>query len=89
MAELVATGMLLALAAHAGIGLIASAFILSRISRFDDQALGSSIIFRLLILPGMLVFWPLFLRRWRSGRLQPRTESNAHRVAARSARTTP
>jgi len=40
--------------------------------------------FRLLILPGLSVFWPLFLRRLARGDEMPPAEANAHdRAAAR------
>ncbi len=73
-----------AVRAYAIAGLIFSAaFVLFGIHRVDPDARGWSLGFRLIILPGMCVFWPLFAVRWVRGKSKP-TERNAHRAAARS-----
>ena len=38
--------------------------------------------FRLLILPGSALFWPLLAKRWFGGAPTPPEERTAHRVAA-------
>jgi hypothetical protein len=40
------------------------AFVAIGVGRLDDAARGTSITFRLLILPGTMVFWPLLAVRW-------------------------
>ena len=40
------------------------AFVAFGVGRLDDAARGTSITFRLLILPGTMVFWPLLAVRW-------------------------
>ena len=63
-------------------GLLFSAvFLIFGVHRLDPDASGFRIGFRLLIIPGLCVFWPLFAVRWIRGQRQP-IERNAHRVAA-------
>ena len=57
----------------------ALAFVTVGVKRIDSQAIGSSVGFRLLIVPGSLVFWPLLLRRWISRKEEPPEERNPHR----------
>lgn len=58
-------------------------FVARGVTRIDPQAAGSPIAFRLLIVPGTIVFWPLLLLRWAAGSVAPPVELNAHRKAAR------
>ncbi len=58
-------------------------FVLRGIGRIDPLATGSPWTFRLLIVPGTMVFWPLLLLRWAAGSIAPPVEVNAHRRAAR------
>lgn len=39
-------------------------FILKGIKKIDHGAVGAPLSFRLLILPGVMVFWPLLLSKW-------------------------
>jgi hypothetical protein len=55
----------------AGLGLYVAAgllfappFLIWGLPRIDSAARGSSLAFRLLILPGTAAFWPLLLHRW-------------------------
>lgn len=69
-----------ALTAYAGFGLLfALAFVFSGVQRLDSEAQGSGVGFRLLILPGVAAFWPMFLRRWLRGVTEPPAEKNPHR----------
>jgi len=80
----IATWMVRALAAYAAFGLLfAIAFLARGIERLDPGARGSGWGFRLIVLPGVVAFWPLLLARWLRGASQP-IESNAHRRAAQS-----
>ena len=46
-------------------------FVTWGVSRIDPSARGAGVGFRLIILPGVMAFWPLLARRW----LRSRTES--------------
>ena len=63
--------------------LFAVAFVLRGAARIDPQADGGSWGFRLAILPGVAVLWPLLARRW-ARRQAPPEERNAHRDLAAS-----
>ncbi len=39
-------------------------FLWKGIVRVDKDAEGTGILFRLILVPGLLVFWPLFLIKW-------------------------
>ena len=57
-----------ALGAYAALGLIFGLPFLARgIARVDPGAHGSGWGFRLIVLPGVVAFWPLLLRRWLAG----------------------
>ena len=63
--------------------LFAVVFVLVGVQRVDSGARGwHNIGFRLIIIPGLCVFWPLFASRWLRGRHDPPVEHNAHRDAA-------
>jgi len=72
------------LAAYASVGLVfAVPFVWSGIQRLDSEARGSGICFRLLILPGVVAFWPMFLRRSLRGVIEPPVEKNPHRLLSK------
>ncbi|NEQ71297.1 MAG: hypothetical protein F6J86_23445 [Symploca sp. SIO1B1] len=57
-------------------------FHLFGIGKIDPDARGwKNIGFRLVIIPGLCVFWPMFAVRWFRGKRTP-VERNAHRIAA-------
>lgn len=72
---------------YAGIGAIfALPFVLRGVDRIDPQAAGAPVMFRLLILPGTILFWPLLLVRWTAGSMAPPRPVTAHtRLARRTA----
>jgi hypothetical protein len=39
-------------------------FIIKGVSKIDEDAPGSSIGFRVIIIPGVIVFWIVLLRKW-------------------------
>jgi hypothetical protein len=39
-------------------------FLITGLSVIDENAAGSKFGFRLIILPGTIVFWPFLLRKW-------------------------
>jgi hypothetical protein len=48
-------------------GMFAVAFVTAGIHRIDAQARGAGVAFRMVMLPGAAVFWPLLLRLWIKG----------------------
>jgi len=62
--------------------LFAIAFSVFGITSIDEEAKGASIGFRLVIAPGVVIFWPTLLVRWIRG-TEPAVERNAHRCSAR------
>jgi hypothetical protein len=44
--------------------LFAIIFVVKGIIKVDEMTRGSSWIFRVIIIPGTAVFWPLLLKRW-------------------------
>jgi hypothetical protein len=72
-----------ALEGYALAGLVFAASFLPRgIGQVDPRMHASPVAVRLIVLPGVVAFWPLFLRRWLKGTPVP-VERNAHRQAAR------
>lgn len=58
------------------------AFVIKGVGRIDPVAQAGTWGFRLVILPGVLVFWPMLAKRWATGTSVPPCECNAHRRAA-------
>ena len=84
MLEIFAKAIVYTLAVYASLGLVfAVPFVWSGVQRLDSEAQGSGIGFRLLILPGVAAFWPLFLYRWRRGVAEPPVETNPHRLSSK------
>lgn len=73
-----------ALEAYFGLGLIfAVLFVWIGVQRLDSEAQGSGIGFRVLIVPGVTAFWPMFLYRWARGIAEPPAERNPHRESSK------
>jgi hypothetical protein len=80
MFETLAKIFVYALETYAGLGFIfAVLFVSIGVQRLDSEAQGSGVAFRLLILPGVAAFWPMFLYRWTRGIAEPPAERNPHR----------
>jgi hypothetical protein len=80
MVERLATGFVWAMYAYAAIGVIfAIFFALWGVQKMDTQAQGSGVGFRLLLIPGIAAFWPLFARRWMRATGDSPVERNPHR----------
>ena len=58
-------------------------FVLAGVGRIVPHAVHGTWGFRLLIVPGTILLWPLLARRWLKGVHEPPEERNAHRCAAR------
>jgi len=81
---MIAAVFLFVLGAYLAYGLcFAIPFALIGVKKIDSHAAHGSWGFRVLIIPGTMVFWPLLLRRWAAGVKEPPEECNAHRRAAR------
>jgi hypothetical protein len=65
--------------------LFAVPFIAVGVQRVDPAAAGASWGFRLLVLPGTVLLWPLLLSLWASGSAKAPEEQTAHRRLARRA----
>jgi len=82
MLETFAKAIVYTLAVYVSFGLVfAVPFVWLGVQRLDSEAHGSGIGFRLLILPGVAVFWPMFAYRWRLGIAEPPVEKNPHRLS--------
>ena len=42
----------------------AMAFVVKGVQRVDEGARGASVGFRIIIIPGTMVFWPVLLKKW-------------------------
>jgi hypothetical protein len=74
-----------ALAAYLAAGILfAAAFVIAGVDKVDPAARGATTGFRVLIVPGSALLWPLLARRWLAGASHPPAERNAHRNAARA-----
>src|SRR5215831_18449906 len=58
-------------------------FALIGTGKIDPHAAHGSWGFRLLIIPGAILLWPLLSLRWVKGIHQPPEERNAHRLSAK------
>jgi hypothetical protein len=54
----------------------AIAFLAKGIAAVDEGAVGSTIGFRIIIMPGVIVFWPFLLTRWRKASKENQTNQH-------------
>ena len=79
-----ATWIVHALLAYAGVGVVfAPLFAFRGAAALDPVAKDGTLGFKLLILPGAALLWPLLLLRWMRGAGEPE-ERSAHRARAAS-----
>jgi hypothetical protein len=79
---MIAAIFLTTLGAYLGFGLLFSLpFVLWGAKKIDPPAGQSSWGFRLVIIPGVSVFWPVLLQRWLGGSHEPPGERNPHRLS--------
>lgn len=77
---MIAAAFLIAMGAYVLCGLAAAVpLVLVGVNRIDPHAAHGSWGFRLLIIPGTMIFWPLLLHRWLRGVRSPPQENGAHR----------
>ena len=87
---MIAAVFLIMLGLYLACGLIfAIPFALVGVRKIDPHASHGSWGFRVLIVPGTMVLWPLLLQRWASGVHEPPDERNAHRRLASTASCSP
>jgi len=81
--QLIISYILFAVGLYAGIGLLyAVVFVFKRVNRIDPDAQEAGFAFRLLIIPGVIVFWPVLMRRDFGGQSHPPEEHTAHKRLA-------
>lgn len=61
----------------------AAVFAATGVKRIDRTAHGSTLGFRIVIVPGAMALWPLLLLRWMGGENDAPLEENAHRRSAK------
>ena len=80
MLEILANAFAYSLEVYGGFGFVfAIAFVCFGVGRVDSEAQGAGLGFRLLIVPGVAAFWPMFLYRWTRHIAEPPVERNPHR----------
>jgi len=85
MLEIIANSIVYPLVLYAGIGLVFSVpFVWWGVKRIDSEAQGAGVGFRLLIVPGVVAFWPMFLYRLMRGIVEPSVEKTPHRLLSTS-----
>lgn len=63
--EKIITSILFVVALYSIIGVLFSLiFIWKGLIKTDPSAKGSGVLFKFLIFPGLIIFWPLFMRKW-------------------------
>lgn len=83
MNETVASWIVGALGIYLAMGLLFSIpFILKGVGKNDPAVHGATLGFRLIIVPGVVLLWPVLLRRWMSNTGVPPEETSPHRTAA-------
>jgi hypothetical protein len=81
---MIASVFLILLGVYLACGLaFAIPFVLVGVGKIDPHAAHGSWGFRILIIPGTIILWPLLARRWKRGLQAPPEEINAHRQAAK------
>jgi hypothetical protein len=58
-------------------------FVVRGVGTMDAVARNATAMFRVIIVPGVMVLWPYLALRWIRGASDPPEEKNAHRTAAR------
>lgn len=49
-------------------------FVIKGVTKIDEGAIGSKWGFRLIIIPGTIIFWPLLLKKWMAVNKQKQKE---------------
>ena len=84
MNESIATWIVSALGIYLALGILfCIPFVLKGVGKNDSAVQGATIGFRLIIIPGVVMLWPVLLRRWMSDTGVPPEETSPHRTAAK------
>ncbi|MBX2821680.1 MAG: hypothetical protein KTR29_18420 [Rhodothermaceae bacterium] len=84
MNESIATWFVSAFGIYLVVGILFSIpFVLKGVGKNDPAVQGASIGFRLIIIPGVVMLWPVLLLRWMSDAGMPPEETSPHRTAAK------
>ncbi|MGH7491348.1 MAG: hypothetical protein ACREOO_03025 [bacterium] len=59
-------------------------FVIWGAGKIDPAAAEGTMGFRAIIMPGVVLLWPLLAKRWWQGARNPPLERNSHRAAAHS-----
>ena len=87
--QILASALITNVAIYLAIGAIfAPVFAFWGARRIDPAATTATLGFRILIMPGAVLLWPLLLYRWLRGGTEPPEERNAHRDVARQDHST-
>lgn len=71
------------IAGYLVLGLVfAVPFVFRGAAKIDTPAAETGFFFKLILIPGSMVFWPMLLKRWIKGSPPP-PEQSAHRSAAK------
>ena len=74
---IVITVLLIAVAVYLAAGLAFSIpFVIKGVAQIDEGAVGSKWGFRLIIIPGTIVFWPVLLKKWMKARKEFRSQNS-------------
>lgn len=80
MSEALASAVVTLTGAYLACGLLfAGPFVAVGVNRIDAAARHAPLGFRLIIVPGVVLCWPLLAIRWARGSVHPPQEVNAHR----------
>lgn len=83
MSESLAAAIVLAATAYVGAGLVlAVPLVVGGLGRLDPAARTASWGFRVIVMPGVVLLWPLLVVRLAAGDTHPPIERNAHRRRA-------
>jgi hypothetical protein len=87
---MIATVFLTLLGLYLSCGIIfAVPFVVLGVGRIDPHASHGSWGFRVLIVPGTVLLWPLLAKRWIQGTHEPPVEKTAHKCAVLSSKSAP
>lgn len=83
MSESLAAAIVLAATAYVGAGLVlAVPLVVGGLGRLDPAARTATWGFRVIVIPGVVLLWPLLVVRLATGATHPPAERNAHRRRA-------
>ena len=65
MLQIIVAALLILTAGYVALGFLITVLVLNRaLAKIDEGAHGAGLGFRLVIIPGCMVFWPVLLKKW-------------------------